>query len=69
MITGSCWRCEKPGHGYADCQRPPATTAKELAQRIDRLKERWNAGYGLSTSLKQQLVTIETREYQKARAK
>lgn len=64
-----CWRCEEPGHCYADCQRPPAKTRKELNDRINRLLERWDAGYGvISTSLKKQFVTAEIRAFEKARA-
>ena len=65
----ACWRCEQPGHGYADCHRQPAATAKELAQRISRLVERWDSGHGLPTRLKQQFITIERREYEKGKAK
>lgn len=64
----ACWRCEQPGHGYADCHRPPAATARELGERIDRLKQRWDAGYGeISTRLKQLFIAAETREFEKAR--
>lgn len=65
----ACWRCEQPGHGYADCDRQPAATRRELTERIDRLVQRWDGGRGLSTRLKQQFIQIEKREFEKARAK
>lgn len=65
----TCWRCEQPGHGYADCQRPPAATRRELQARIDRLRDRWDAGRGLSTRLKQQFIAAEKREYDREKAR
>jgi hypothetical protein len=69
MAVGiQCWRCEEPGHGYTDCRRPPARTRKELDDRISRLLERWDAGYGeISTRLKTQFVTAEIKSFEKAR--
>lgn len=66
----ACWRCEQPGHGYRECDRPPAKTKQELQARIDRLKERWDAGYGeISTSLKTEFIRAEIRGYEKGKAK
>ncbi len=65
----ACWRCEQPGHGWADCHRPPAASRKELDQRIARLVERWDAGKGeITTSLKQKFITAEIAAYKRARA-
>jgi hypothetical protein len=69
MLTAVCWRCEQPGHVAADCQPPPAKTIKELDQRIDRLIERWDAGYGsVSTTQKQAWIAAEKKAFEKARA-
>lgn len=65
-----CWRCEKPGHVAAECQPEPATTIKELHQRINRLVERWNAGYGeITTAQKVKWIGMEKRAYEKGKAK
>jgi hypothetical protein len=59
-----CWRCEQPGHGYAECQREPARTRQELDARIARLVERWDAGYGeISTAQKTEFVKAEIKAF------
>jgi hypothetical protein len=70
VIIGPCWRCEKPGHVAADCQPPPAKTIQELHQRIARLTERWDRGYGeVTTAQKRQWITAERRAYEKGKGK
>lgn len=60
-----CHRCELPGHGYRECQRPPAANKQELESRIDRILQRWDAGNGMSTYLKTELVTLERAAHEK----
>lgn len=62
----ACWRCEQPGHGYTDCQRPPPATRKELAARIDRHKERWISG-AITITEKRRFIEMETKQFEKAR--
>lgn len=69
MIVGTCWRCETPGHVASECDRPPPKNRKELNDRIDRYKERWNAGYGvISTTQKRTWIAMEMKAFEKARA-
>lgn len=68
MLDVTCWRCEQPGHGYADCQRPPARDRKELYLRIERYKERWIAGE-IGTVQKRQFIAAENREFERTKAK
>lgn len=69
-FPGCCYRCEEPGHGWRDCGRPPAKSQQELDQRIDRIVQRWDAGNGaFSRTVKTRIVEIETRQFEKARAK
>lgn len=64
-----CWRCDLPGHGWRECKRPPAQNRQELEERIDRILQRWDAGYGeLSTYLKTEFVAAEKKAFAKARA-
>lgn len=66
----ACWRCEQPGHGWRECDRPPAKTKQELDARKNRILERWDAGYGeISTSLKTEFIRQEIRAYQKETAR
>ena len=64
-----CWRCGEPGHGYTDCQRPAATTQKELGERIDDIVTRWDRGYGIPTALKKQFITAEIKALNPKKAK
>ena len=63
-----CHRCEQPGHGWRECQRPPAATRQELAARINHITVRWDAGNGgFSRSVKTRLIEIEKNAFEKAR--
>lgn len=69
MIPVTCWRCESPGHGWRECDRPAAETRQELGERIDRILRRWDAGHGLSSYLKTEFVMAEKKAFEKERAK
>jgi hypothetical protein len=56
----TCWRCEQPGHGHAECDRPPAASRKELDARISRYVQRWQAG-DITLSHKRTWIAAETR--------
>lgn len=64
----ACWRCEQPGHGYADCQRPAARDDNELRERINRYIERVIEGH-ITAAQKRQYVAAEWAAIRKARAK
>lgn len=68
MDALACWRCEQPGHAYADCTRPPAKTRQELAARIKRLASRWIDGE-ITRELKRQFAAAEIRAFEKGKAK
>jgi hypothetical protein len=61
-LSLACWRCEQPGHAAADCQPEPAATRKELAERVNRLVERWIAG-GITTSQKREWIRAELKMF------
>lgn len=61
-----CWRCEEPGHGYADCHPEPPATRKELDSRISRLVERWQE-FEITLEQKRLWIQTEIRAYEKAR--
>ena len=67
MIT-VCWRCEHPGHIASECQPTPATTKRELYQRIDRLVDRWIAG-DIRPDQKRKWIAAEKAAYDKEKAK
>lgn len=66
MDVVTCHRCQQPGHGYEDCDLPPAKDHQQLQQRIQAIIQRWDAGHGMTTALKSQLIEIENRAYKRA---
>lgn len=68
----ACWRCEQPGHGWAECTPPPAQTETELRARFARYMELRIAGR-ISTALKRQWVKSDWKAFndmkEKARGK
>lgn len=72
-IPLACHRCDQPGHGWRECDRPPAKTKQELAARISDITRRWDAGNGgFGRSVKARIVEIERnahRNYEKEKAK
>jgi hypothetical protein len=57
-----CWRCEQPGHGWRECQRPAARTETELKARFARYMELRIAGR-ISTATKRAWVTSEWKAF------
>jgi hypothetical protein len=68
-IGYSCHRCEQFGHGWQNCKRPRAETPQELQQRITRITERWDAGNGMKTWIKTEIVKAEIKAYEKEKAR
>lgn len=64
-IGYACFRCETIGHPWTECNRPRAETPQELQQRINRITERWDAGHGMKTWIKTEIVKAEIRAFKK----
>jgi hypothetical protein len=61
----TCWRCEQPGHGYAECQREPAKTISEVENRNARHVERWITG-AITLRQKTEFVKAEWKSFHSA---
>jgi hypothetical protein len=64
-----CHRCEQPGHGWRECDLPPAKSRQELQQRIARITDRWDAGHGMKTWVKTEIVKAEIRAFKPGKGK
>ena len=61
-IGVTCWRCEKPGHCYAECKPESARTETELRQRFARYMELRISGR-ISTATKRDWEKADWKSY------